>query len=66
MKIITLAALREQVERKKAVIGWVDDETNTDALRNAGMARTAAKRELLARIEARAKVGGRKTLNSNY
>jgi hypothetical protein len=66
MKTITLTALREQVERKKAAIGWVDDEANTAALRNAGIARTPAKRELLARIKARAKAGGRKSLSSNY
>jgi hypothetical protein len=66
MKTITLTALREQVERKKAAIGWVDDEANTAALRNTGIARTPAKRELLTQIEARAKASGRKPLGSNH
>jgi hypothetical protein len=66
MKTITLVALREQIERKKAAIGWVDDEANTAVLRNSGIARTPAKRDLLARIDARAKAGGRKPVISNY
>jgi hypothetical protein len=66
MKTITFAALRDQVEAKKAAIGWIDDEVTTDALRNSGMARKPAKRELLARIETRAKAAGRTPLKSNY
>jgi hypothetical protein len=66
MKTITFAALRDQIERKKAAIGWVDDEANTAALRNSGIARTQAKREFLARIEARAKAAGRNAPHSNY
>jgi len=66
MKTITLTALREQVERKKAAIGWVDDEASTAALRNSGRTRTPAKREMLGQIEARAKAVGRKPLSSNY
>jgi hypothetical protein len=60
------AALREAVERKKAAIGWVDDEASTDGLRNSGKTRTPAKREMLARIENRAKAAGRPHLKSNY
>ena len=66
MKTITFTALRDQVERKKAAIGWLDDDVSTDALRNSGMARTSAKRELLARIDSRAKAAGRPPLKSNY
>ncbi len=66
MKTITFAALRNQVEAKKAAIGWIDDEVTTDALRNSGVARTPAKREMLERIEARAKAAGRPPLKSNY
>jgi len=66
MKTITFTALRESVERKKAAIGWIDDEPSTDALRNSGVARTPAKREMLARIEKRAKAAGRPPLKSNY
>jgi len=66
MKTITLTALREQIERKKAAIGWVDDEASTAALRNSGLARTPAKREMLSQIEARAKAAGRKPPISNY
>ncbi len=49
MKTITLTALRDQIERKKAEIGWIDDEASTEALRNKGRARSAGKRALLAR-----------------
>jgi hypothetical protein len=66
MKTITFAALRDQVERKKAAIGWIDDDASTQALRNSGVARTPAKREMLARIESRAKAAGRPPLKSNY
>ena len=66
MKTIAFNALREQIERKKAAIGWVDDEASADALRNSGMARTPAKRGMLGRIESRAKAAGRTTLKSNY
>jgi hypothetical protein len=66
MKTITFTALREAVERKKAAIGWVDDEASTDGLRNSGKTRTPAKREMLARIENRAKAAGRPHLKSNY
>ena len=66
MKTITFTALREAVERKKAAIGWIDDEASTDDLRNSGIARTPAKREMLARIDSRAKAAGRSPLKSNY
>jgi len=66
MKTITFTALRDQVEAKKTAIGWIDDEVTTDALRNSGVARTPAKREMLARIETRAKAAGRTPLKSNY
>lgn len=66
MKTITFAALRDQVERKKAAIGWVDDEASTDALRNIGTRRTPAKREFLSRIEARATAAGRKVIPSKF
>ena len=66
MKIVTFTALREAVERKKAAIGWIDDEASTDALRNSGSARTLAKREMLAGIDSRAKAAGRSSLKSNY
>jgi hypothetical protein len=66
MKTITFNALRESVERKKAAIGWIDDDANTDLLRNSGVARTPAKREMLAGIDSRAKAAGRPPLKSNY
>jgi hypothetical protein len=66
MKTITFIALRESVERKKAAIGWIDGDASTDALRNSGVARTPAKREMLARIDSRAKAAGRPPLKSNY
>ncbi len=66
MKTITFTALREAVERKKAAIGWIDDDAAMDALRNSGKTRTPAKREMLARIDSRAKAAGRTSLKSNY
>lgn len=66
MKTITFAALRDQVERNKAAIGWVDDDASAETLRNRGLERTPAKRKFLARIEARAKTAGRKPVVSNY
>lgn len=65
MKTITFTELSEQIARNKARIGWVDDEASTEALRNSGRNRTAAKRELLARAEVRAKAAGRKPVVSH-
>ncbi|MBB3957636.1 hypothetical protein [Novosphingobium sediminicola] len=66
MKTITLSALREQVERRKVAIGWIDDESSTNALRNSGIARSPAKRQMLSEIEVRARNAGRKPVVSNY
>ena len=66
MKTITLSALREQVERKKVAIGWIGDESSTNALRNSGLARSPAKRLMLSEIEVRARKAGRKPVVSNY
>ena len=65
MRTITFAALRDQVERNKAAIGWIDDD-GTETLRNRGLGRTPAKRAFLARIDARAKAAGRDAVPSNY
>lgn len=66
MKTITLVALWDEIEQRKAAIGWCDDQASTDALRNTGLRRTQRKRDLLARAEARAIAAGRPVVPSKY
>lgn len=66
MKTITMTELRARVEAAKRRIGWVADEATIEALRNSGHNRTPAKRELLARIDERARAAGVKPIPSKY
>lgn len=66
MTTISMTKLRDHVEAKKREIGWVDDETSTDALRNKGGNRSPGKRAFLARIEARAVAAGKKPVRSYF
>jgi hypothetical protein len=66
MTTISMAKLRDHVEAKKREIGWVDDDTSTDALRNKGGNRTSEKRAALARIDARAIAAGKNPTRSYY
>ena len=66
MRRITMADLHRHVEEVKQRIGWVDDEASAEALRNKGFHRTPEKRELLARIEARARRAGKSPIKSYY
>lgn len=66
MTTISMAKLREHVEAKKREIGWVDDDTSTDALRNKGGNRSPEKRAFLARVDARAIAAGKKPTRSYY
>ena len=59
-------AFLAETERRKAELGICDDEASTDALRNKGGARTAAKRRLLARAEERARDAGRAAIRSYF
>ncbi|WP_439596568.1 hypothetical protein [Falsiroseomonas sp.] len=56
---LTLAELQTKIEARKAELGLIDTPEYTEALRNKGGNRTAEKRELLRRIEQRAKAAGR-------
>ncbi|NKE44914.1 hypothetical protein HB662_08995 [Roseomonas frigidaquae] len=56
---LTLAELQARIEARKAELGMTDTPETIEALRNKGASRTAEKRELLRRIEQRAKAAGR-------
>ncbi|MGK7860979.1 hypothetical protein [Falsiroseomonas sp. E2-1-a4] len=56
---LTLAELQTRIEARKAELGLTDTPASTEALRNQGANRTPEKRELLRRIEQRAKAAGR-------
>lgn len=56
---LTLAELQTRIEARKAELGMTDTPEQTEVLRNKGANRTAEKRELLRRIEQRAKAAGR-------
>ncbi|MDO9501546.1 hypothetical protein [Falsiroseomonas sp.] len=56
---LTLAELQMKIEARKAELGLTDTPEQTEALRNKGANRTPEKRELLRRIEQRAKAAGR-------
>ncbi|HEX7853275.1 MAG TPA: hypothetical protein VF503_06225 [Sphingobium sp.] len=55
---VTLADLLEGIRERKRLLGIVDTAERTEELRNRGTRRTSRKRELLARIEARAREAG--------
>lgn len=54
------------IEARKAALGMSDTPTATEAMRNKGAGRTAAKRELLRRADARATAAGRLPVISHY
>ena len=62
---IDMQAHLERVRARKAELG-IDDEALTDSLRNDGSRRTPDKRDLLVRIEARARAAGQEPLKTNY
>lgn len=59
-------AFLAEAERRKAELGISDEEASTEALRNKGGSRTAAKRRLLARAEDRARDAGRRAVRSYF
>lgn len=66
MKIISMAAFAAEVEARKRELGYVDDDTTTEALRNKGTTRTPEKRAFLARIAKRAFAAGREPVRAYY
>lgn len=56
---VTLSELLDAIEARKAAIGLRDTPEMTEALRNKGARRTAEKRELLKRVEDRARAAGK-------
>ena len=53
-------------EKRKAELGIVEDEAWVEALRNKGLNRTPEKRELMRRVEERARQAGVPVLKSYY
>ena len=64
--MVTLRDYLVQIEARKARLGLEDTPALTEAMRNKGANRTPQKRELLRRVEARAKAAGRETVVSYY
>ena len=63
---VGLRQLQDLIEARKAAAGLCDTPATTDALRNEGTRRTPEKRELLRRIEERARAAGEKPVRANY
>jgi hypothetical protein len=57
---LTLTELQTRIEARQAELGLRDTPAGAEALRNKGASRTAEKRELLRRVEQRAKAAGRR------
>lgn len=66
MNTISLADLQTKLRARKATLGIVDVPAETEALRNQGTARSEEKRELLRRVERRARIAGRAPVISHY
>ena len=64
--MLTLQDYLAQVEARKAKQGLEDTPAFTEVMRNKGITRTPQKRELLRRVEARARAAGRETVVSYY
>ncbi|MBU8536933.1 hypothetical protein [Falsiroseomonas tokyonensis] len=63
---LTLAELERRIEARRAELGLIDKPESIEALRNKGTNRTEEKRELLRRIEQRAKAAGRTPPRAYY
>ena len=61
---VKLNELLEEIEARKASIGMRDTPETVEAFRNKGAGRTPEKRELLKRIEERARAAGRKPVTA--
>jgi hypothetical protein len=63
---VKLNELLDVIEARKAAIGMRDTPEMIDAFRNKGARRTPEKRELLRRIEDRARAEGREPVRAYY
>lgn len=66
MKTISLATLQQQVSARKAVLGVLDTPSEVEAMRNKGSNRTPEKRELLRRVEGRARAAGLQPVTAHF
>jgi type II secretory pathway component PulM len=66
MTTISLAKIQQQVSARKAMLGMLDTPAEVEALRNKGGNRTPEKRELLRRVEKRARGAGLKPVTAYY
>ena len=64
--MVVLRDYLAQVEARKVRRGLQDTPASIEAMRNKGAARTPQKRELLRRVEGRARASGRETVISYY
>jgi len=58
MKTISFATFQQQVMARKVMLNMLDTPAEVEAMRNKGANRTQAKRELLRRVEKRARAAG--------
>jgi len=63
---VGLRQLQEMIEARKAAAGLRDTPGATDALRNEGTRRTPEKRELLRRVEDRARAASREPVKARF
>lgn len=64
--IISLSDLLNGIRQRKADLGIIDTPERTEAMRNDGDRRTARKRDMLARIDKRARTSVATPLKANY
>ncbi len=63
---VGLRQLQAMIEARKAAAGVCDTPGATDALRNEGTRRTPDKRELLRRVEDRARAAGLEPVKAHF
>ena len=66
MTTISLAKIQQQVSARKAMLGMLDTPSEVEAMRNKGGSRTPEKRELLRRVEKRARSAGLQPVAAYY
>jgi hypothetical protein len=64
--ILVLKDFLAEVEERKRALGIVDTPESIEAMRNKGGQRTPEKRELLRRVEERARAAGLEPVKSYY
>ena len=64
--MMTLDQFLADIRARKAALGMIDTPEEVEAMRNKGGRRTPEKRELLRRIEKRARAAGVEPLKSYY